>query len=106
MVRNEAPAHQRKLPANRNSSEPVATAPVVDSTHLDAPVIKVERQAVPMTQRVTQGLRRVALLRKVSKLGLKPLLQGCSQRPGMRLSPRAALVCAAAIRVRLQRQSR
>ena len=59
--------------------------------HLDAPVIKVERQAVPMTQRVTQGLRRVALLCKVIKLGLKPLLQGCSQRSGMRLSASTAL---------------
>ncbi len=37
----------------------------------DAPVIKVERQAVPMTQRVTQSLRRVALRCKVIKLGLK-----------------------------------
>ena len=44
--------------------------------HLDAPVIKVERQAVPMTQRITQSLRRVALLCKVIKLCLKPLLQG------------------------------
>src|SRR5215218_1848418 len=59
--------------------------------HLDAPVIKVERQAVPMTQRITQSLRRVALLRKVIKFCLKPLLQGCSQRPGMRLSARATL---------------
>ena len=40
---------------------------VLDSirVHLDAPVIKVERQAVPMTQRITQSLRRVALLCKV-----------------------------------------
>ncbi len=45
--------------------------------HLDAPVIKVERQAIPMTQRITQSLRRVALLCKVIKLCLKPLLQGC-----------------------------
>ena len=35
--------------------------------HLDAPVIKVERQTVPMTQRVTQGLRRVALPCKVKE---------------------------------------
>jgi hypothetical protein len=59
--------------------------------HLDAPVIKVERQAVPMTQRITQSLRRVALARKVIKRCLKPPLQGCSQRPGMPLSARAAL---------------
>ena len=44
-----------------------------------------------MTQRVTQGLRRVALLCKVIKLGLKPLLQGCSQRSGMRLPASTAL---------------
>ena len=59
--------------------------------HLNAPVIKIERQAVPMTQRIAQSLRRVALLRRVIKLYLKPLFQGCSQRPGMRLSARAAL---------------
>src|SRR3984885_14473183 len=59
--------------------------------HFNAPVIKIERQDVPMTQRIAQSLRRVALLRKVIKLYLKPLLQGCSQRPGMRLSARAAL---------------
>src|SRR3984957_18684297 len=60
--------------------------------HFNAPVIKIERQAVPMTQRIAQSLRRVALLRKVIELGLKPLLQGCSQRPGMRLPAGAALV--------------
>jgi hypothetical protein len=30
-----------------------------------------------MTQRITQSLRRVALLCKVIKLCLKPLFQGC-----------------------------
>src|ERR1700742_1599300 len=59
--------------------------------HFDTPVIKVERQAIPMAQRVTQSLRRVALLRKVIKLCLKPLFQGCGQRPGMRLPARATL---------------
>ncbi|MFK4719150.1 hypothetical protein ABIE89_000250 [Bradyrhizobium niftali] len=44
-----------------------------------------------MTQRVTQGHRRVALLCKVIKLGLKPLLQGCRQRSGMRLPASTAL---------------
>jgi hypothetical protein len=39
--------------------------------HFNAPVIKIERQAVPMTQRIAQSLRRVALVRKVIKLYLK-----------------------------------
>src|SRR5215469_12146875 len=59
--------------------------------YLDAPVLKIERQAVPMTQRIANSLRRVALPRKVIKRCLKPLLQGYSQRPGMRLSARVAL---------------
>lgn len=44
-----------------------------------------------MTQRVTQGLRRVALLCKVIKFGLKPLLHGCSQRSRMHLPASTAL---------------
>ena len=59
--------------------------------HLDAPVVKIERQAVPMTQRIAQSLCRVALLHKVIKRCLKQLLQGGSQRPGMHLAARAAL---------------
>src|SRR5262249_7144496 len=59
--------------------------------HFDAPVIKVERQTVPMTQRIAQSLRRLTLLREVTKLCLKPLLQGCGQRPGTRLPARTAL---------------
>src|SRR5579872_6329372 len=44
-----------------------------------------------MTQRITQSLRCVALLRNVIELGLKPLLQGCHQRLGMCLSASTAL---------------
>src|SRR6266702_2201874 len=58
--------------------------------HFDASVIKIERQAIPMTERIAQSLR-LTLLREVTKLCLKPLLQGCGQRPGMRLPAGAAI---------------
>src|SRR5262249_33891686 len=59
--------------------------------HFDAPVVKVERQAVPMTERIAQSSGRLALLREVAKLCLKPLFQGYGQRLGMRLPAGAAL---------------
>ena len=46
MVRTEAPAW-RKPPDNGNSSEPTATAPVVDSTRLEAAVVEERRQTLP-----------------------------------------------------------
>ena len=60
MVRTEAPAW-RKPPDNGNSSEPTATAPVVDSTELDAAVIEEADEPFPMVQAIAQILGEAGL---------------------------------------------
>lgn len=53
--------------------------------HFDAPVVKIQRQTIPMTQRIAQSFGRLALLREWAELRLEPLLQGDGERPGMGL---------------------
>jgi hypothetical protein len=57
------------------------TAPVLDSTHLDAAVVKEGDQAGPVPQRVAHGLRQLGAAGKARHLFLEPDMQGIHDRP-------------------------
>src|SRR3974390_2296923 len=89
MVRTEAPAW-RKPPDNGNSSEPTATAPVVDSTRLEPPVVQERGQALPALEHVVDRLDERRPARDPVLHRDQTGLQRLHQRLRLRLARRTA----------------
>src|SRR4051794_36964601 len=61
--------------------EATATAPVVDSTHLDPAVVEEHQQAGPVQQRIADRLPQVQGSRYSPNMVLEPDMQGLHDRP-------------------------
>jgi hypothetical protein len=68
------------------TSRPTATAPVVDSTELDAPVVKKSLQSIPMVQRITDRLSRWPAGWQFRQLRFEPEAQFSTQRLALGLA--------------------
>ena len=98
MVRTEAPAW-RKPPDNSNSSEPTATAPVVDSTELDAAIVEETGQPAPVPETIAHGLGRIGPAGKSGELMLEEDFERVDERARSCLAGGAPLVSAGAANI-------
>jgi hypothetical protein len=64
-----------KAAGNSNSSRPTANAPVVDSTQLDAAIVKEAGEPVPMTEAIADVLGDRGAFGDTPKLLIEPWFQ-------------------------------